>query len=784
PVYRDTPLVSGIPPPSARTLPRQNQNQNRNQGQDQGQNHNRNRNQTQNQRRGDRDWDRDRNREVEGGRDRYQGGWDRNRHRDRELSPRRDYNRDRELSPRRDYNRDRESPRRDYNRDRELSPRRDYNRDRQRDHGRERDRGRDRDRDRDREWDRYQPPHHERHREYRLEYYPYERPQRPDRSERPERPERPERLERPERPERSGRSERLERPGHDQRREAHPLPPRPVYTSPAKPQIELKMNTEFMTCKEGQSFVKFTSSLHIGHDLIRASPQSQQPSEEDYDLFCSANVVAKLLEVKTRLSATPHPAFTAARCRANPFEKIGTSVFVNRAAVKLACLDALFNLTRGGMASTGETVDGISFLFSSPTNDRADLHVRGPLRRARRVLWYCIESHVSSLLVIAFATKSLLSSFYTASHRNLPIPIEYLLWRTHTYGAASRGFGITLAGGAPDKEWAVGQFVKEADAQACFTVVEGVDGSGNLYHEPNMREFARVVLDATHGRGVDLIVADGVHAPCFVCRCLSSIVLCALELNAPWERVAGRLVLCQIATTLMCLSEGGTFVLKLFDLFRPFTAALVWLLRQHFEGICITKPVVSRPANSERLKNQPDSTYTHSLSHKIRYIVCRALLPAIDRRQGVIDHLLAVNTRIGQQGEDGEEVLEVMDKDVVMRDEAFVEWIRMESLRNAVKQIDALEELERYIKDLDLKPRYDQQEIRHQCLVDWRLPLDEPKKQKNKDKSPSSSAAKRALPEFDEPSAKRVKGEDEPVEGGGGVGGELEEGGSDDGVDG
>ncbi|RUS31467.1 FtsJ-like methyltransferase-domain-containing protein, partial [Jimgerdemannia flammicorona] len=731
PVYRDTPLVSGIPPPSARTLPRQNQNQNRNQGQDQGQNHNRNRNQTQNQRRGDRDWDRDRNREVEGGRDRYQGGWDRNRHRDRELSPRRDYNRDRELSPRRDYNRDRESPRRDYNRDRELSPRRDYNRDRQRDHGRERDRGRDRDRDRDRdrEWDRYQPPHHERHREYRLEYYPYERPQRPDRSERPERPERPERLERPERPERSGRSERLERPGHDQRREAHPLPPRPVYTSPAKPRIELKMNTEFMTCKEGQ---------RLDEEGIRAALKIRsgvwKPSEEDYDLFCSANVVAKLLEVKTRLSATPHPAFTAARCRANPFEKIGTSVFVNRAAVKLACLDALFNLTRGGMASTGET----EFRSSFPP------------------------------------PPTIAQTFMFADLCGGPGGFsEYLLWRTHTYGAASRGFGITLAGGAPDKEWAVGQFVKEADAQACFTVVEGVDGSGNLYHEPNMREFARVVLDATHGRGVDLIVADGVHAPCFVCRCLSSIVLCALELNAPWVRSCCRDSISSATKLNRSASRAGsfcaksrphlcgTFVLKLFDLFRPFTAALVWLLRQHFEGICITKPVVSRPANSER------------------YIVCRALLPAIDRRQGVIDHLLAVNTRIGQQGEDGEEVLEVMDKDVVMRDEAFVEWIRMESLRNAVKQIDALEELER-----DLKPRYDQQEIRHQCLVDWRLPLDEPKKQKNKDKSPSSSAAKRALPEFDEPSAKRVKGEDEPVEGGGGVGGELEEGGSDDGVDG
>jgi cap1 methyltransferase len=38
--------------------------------------------------------------------------------------------------------------------------------------------------------------------------------------------------------------------------------------------------------------------------------------------------------------------FDCARTKANPYELIGKSIFLNRAAVKLANLDALFDLTR------------------------------------------------------------------------------------------------------------------------------------------------------------------------------------------------------------------------------------------------------------------------------------------------------------------------------------------------------------------------------------------------------------------------------------------------------
>ena len=48
-----------------------------------------------------------------------------------------------------------------------------------------------------------------------------------------------------------------------------------------------------------------------------------------------------LFECKDKLESVPKQAFLDARRRANPYEIIGKSIFINRAAVKLANLDYL-----------------------------------------------------------------------------------------------------------------------------------------------------------------------------------------------------------------------------------------------------------------------------------------------------------------------------------------------------------------------------------------------------------------------------------------------------------
>ena len=48
------------------------------------------------------------------------------------------------------------------------------------------------------------------------------------------------------------------------------------------------------------------------------------------------------------------------------------------------------------------------------------------------------------------------------------------------------------------------------------------------------------------------------------------------------------------------ICTGGHFVCKLFDVFTPFSAGLIYLMYRSFKDVSIHKPNTSRPANSER----------------------------------------------------------------------------------------------------------------------------------------------------------------------------------------
>ena len=47
-----------------------------------------------------------------------------------------------------------------------------------------------------------------------------------------------------------------------------------------------------------------------------------------------------------------------------------------------------------------------------------------------------------------------------------------------------------------------------------------------------------------------------------------------------------QLVLCQFLTALCVVREGGAFVCKVFDLFTPFSAGLVYILHRLFDVCC------------------------------------------------------------------------------------------------------------------------------------------------------------------------------------------------------
>ena len=60
------------------------------------------------------------------------------------------------------------------------------------------------------------------------------------------------------------------------------------------------------------------------------------------------------------------------------------------------------------------------------------------------------------------------------------------------------------------------------------------------------------------------------------------------------------LLLCEIYCALKCQKNNGNFVLKIFETFTELTVKLIEILRRFYKNVFISKPLLSRPSNSER----------------------------------------------------------------------------------------------------------------------------------------------------------------------------------------
>ncbi|RIA82011.1 FtsJ-like methyltransferase-domain-containing protein [Glomus cerebriforme] len=431
------------------------------------------------------------------------------------------------------------------------------------------------------------------------------------------------------------------------------------------PIIQLpKQNADFISCNIPYEEGKAIKGLRIIFGPI---------AETDYNLFCDSKVVHDLFEKKNSIEGISHEKFTEARQKSNPYEKVGSSIFMNRAAVKLACLDSLV-----GLASVKryDPVKELVFWF-------ADL-CGGP-------------------------------GGFT----------EYLLWRKHSWWREEvLGWGITLKN---EQDFDFSRFHRETMPNKCFRPYYGADNTGNLYNERNIKDFAKVVKEGTKGDGVDLVTADG-----------------GFDVRGKeqyQEVLLKQLILCQVVTMFMTLRKDGDFVLKLFDIFTPFTGGIVWILYRHFEKICIIKPLSSRPANSER------------------YIICQKLResnPAI-----IIDYLLKVNKKfneirsnestlsptttsslsinriLAQDRQESttslhssqlsrlpkEDINEIIDISEISKDKEFLKYIKQKNIEIAENQIEAIKQLLKFVENPEMK--LPQEEYKKLCLQEWRLPQSE-----------------------------------------------------------
>lgn len=122
-------------------------------------------------------------------------------------------------------------------------------------------------------------------------------------------------------------------------------------------------------------------------------------------------------------------------------------------------------------------------------------------------------------------------------------------------------------------------FLKE---NSNINITYGKDDTGDLYNLDNIKYLKYVV----GGDGCSLITADG-----------------GFDFSTDFnnqEKMSFRIIFCEIVSALYIQKLGGHFVCKIFDIHNLFTVKLLWILSMYYEKVIISKPLTSRPANSEK----------------------------------------------------------------------------------------------------------------------------------------------------------------------------------------
>jgi 23S rRNA U2552 (ribose-2'-O)-methylase RlmE/FtsJ len=140
-----------------------------------------------------------------------------------------------------------------------------------------------------------------------------------------------------------------------------------------------------------------------------------------------------------------------------------------------------------------------------------------------------------------------------------------------------------------------------------YKISYGKDDTGDLYNVENISYFAGLFSK----KKADLVTGDG-----------------GFDFSDDYsnqEILAFRLIFCEAVTGLSILKNGGSMVLKLFDLFHHTSLELIYILCCYFSDVYIVKPFTSRSANSEK------------------YIVCKGFkgIPITDLKNlyGIVDEL-------------------------------------------------------------------------------------------------------------------------------------------------
>lgn len=164
--------------------------------------------------------------------------------------------------------------------------------------------------------------------------------------------------------------------------------------------------------------------------------------------------------------------------------------------------------------------------------------------------------------------------------------------------------GITLRS-FNDKN--IPEWKMQKDCMKKIKINYGEDQTGNIYNTQNIHYLAKELGQ----NSVDFITADGGFD-------FSS------DFNGQ-EDQSFRLILCEIYASLLLQKHNGIFILKVFDMFHETTLKLIQMLKQCYVNIYITKPLTSRPANSEKYLVCVNFKY-NKVTQQIRSIIFQLIV--------------------------------------------------------------------------------------------------------------------------------------------------------------
>uniref|UniRef100_A0A8B9KBF2 Cap-specific mRNA (nucleoside-2'-O-)-methyltransferase 1 n=1 Tax=Astyanax mexicanus TaxID=7994 RepID=A0A8B9KBF2_ASTMX len=184
---------------------------------------------------------------------------------------------------------------------------------------------------------------------------------------------------------------------------------------------------------------------------------------DDETEFCSENLLHLLLRCKSVFDDLEGEEMRRARTRSNPYETIRGAFFLNRAAMKMANMDHVFD-----------------YMFTNPKDSQGKPLVRD---KEGELLYFgdvCAGPGGFS---------------------------EYILWRRRWH---SKGFGMTLKG---SNDFKLEDFyAAPSELFEPYYGEGGVEGDGDITLPENISAFRNFVLENTERRGLHFLMADGVRS--------------------------------------------------------------------------------------------------------------------------------------------------------------------------------------------------------------------------------------------------------------------------------